>query len=499
MKPRPVFIGDLMVQSGVKFGTSGARGLVKHMTDEICYAYTVAFIQYLEEIGELSAPSHIALGGDLRASTDRIMKSVARAIQDRGYHPVNCGRLPSPALAYYGLIKGIPSVMVTGSHIPEDRNGIKYTTKHGEILKHDETGIKRQQVEIDEDLFSQSGRLLMDPVSLPVIEEAVELYSKRYINSFPENCLRGKRIGVYQHSAVGRDIMTAILRDLGAEVTTLGRSDTFIPVDTEAIREEDIEVAREWSNSHSLDSIVSSDGDSDRPLISDEAGTWLRGDVAGILCASYFKADAIATPVSCNTAVEKCGLFHRVYRTRIGSPFVIEAMQRAGKEGSERVVGYEANGGFLLGSDIQIGERTLRALPTRDAVIVHLAVLLLSVERNKSISELVAKLPKRFTYSNRLKQFPTEKSKDKLLELWPGDSMQDMRAIEAIFRQHFGPALSVDITDGLRITFENDEVVHLRPSGNAPEFRCYNEADTESRAKEMSDICMSIMERWKSD
>jgi len=48
-----VSISDLMVQSGVKFGTSGARGLADDMTDRVCYAYTAAFIQYLEETGEL--------------------------------------------------------------------------------------------------------------------------------------------------------------------------------------------------------------------------------------------------------------------------------------------------------------------------------------------------------------------------------------------------------------------------------------------------------------
>ena len=132
-------IEDLMLQSGVKFGTSGARGLVKDMTDRVCYAYTAGFIQYLEQIGELNKSGSIAVGGDLRSSTDRIMAAAARAVEDRGYTPLSCGKLPSPALAYYGLIKNIPTVMVTGSHIPDDRNGIKYTKKSGEIR-----GIDRQ-------------------------------------------------------------------------------------------------------------------------------------------------------------------------------------------------------------------------------------------------------------------------------------------------------------------------------------------------------------------
>jgi phosphomannomutase len=46
-------------------------------------------------------------------------------------------------------------------------------------------------------------------------------------------------------------------------------------------------------------------------------------------------------------------------------------------------------------------------------------------------------------------------------------------------------------------TVKNDEIIHLRPSGNAPEFRCYTEADTESRAEETNNICMGIMDTWR--
>jgi phosphomannomutase len=51
----------------------------------------------------------------------------------------------------------------------------------------------------------------------------------------------------------------------------------------------------------------------------------------------------------------------------------------------------------------------------------------------------------------------------------------------------FGSILSVDLTDGLRVDFENGDVVHLRPSGNAPEFRVYAQSRSEIRAKELVD------------
>jgi len=95
-----ISIQAVMDESGVQFGTSGARGLADAMTDRVCCAYTQGFLQYLEAIGELkSRESEIAIAGDLRPSTDRIMKAVAVAAAFMGYRPVNCGKIPSPAVA----------------------------------------------------------------------------------------------------------------------------------------------------------------------------------------------------------------------------------------------------------------------------------------------------------------------------------------------------------------------------------------------------------------
>ena len=175
-----------MAESGVKFGTSGARGLAEQMNDKICYIYTVAFIQYLEQTGELEGFGDIAVGGDLRASTERIMMAAGKAVTDKGYALQNCGRLPSPALANYGLIKGIPTVMVTGSHIPEDRNGIKYTKKEGEILKRDELGIKEQTVTLNSDLFDQKGMFRTDPAPTALVSAASDDYVSRYLDFFSQ-------------------------------------------------------------------------------------------------------------------------------------------------------------------------------------------------------------------------------------------------------------------------------------------------------------------------
>jgi phosphomannomutase len=364
-------------------------------------------------------------------------------------------------------------------------------------LKADEQGMSSQVVELNDALFGADGNFVQRAEverrlgnetggSREISPVAGENYVMRYLNYFAPDSLRGVRVGVYQHSAVGRDVLVKILSHLGAEVTPLGRSDRFIPVDTEAIRPEDVQLAAEWAGPGKFEAIVSADGDSDRPLVSDERGNWLRGDIAGILCAKFLEADSVSTPVSCNTAVEKCGWFREIRRTRIGSPFVVAAMMEAAAAGARRVVGYEANGGFLLNSDLAGGGRKLRALPTRDAVIVILGILLLARQRGEKVSELAAGLPARFTASARLKNFATEKSQAILAGFDSGSEAADRAALEKIFGGLCGHVAAVNRTDGLRIIFANEEIIHLRPSGNAPEFRCYAEAKTDERAREIT-------------
>jgi phosphomannomutase len=482
-----VRIADLMERSGVGFGTSGARGLVSAMTDRVCYAYTAGFLRYLASRRKLAPGDRFALAGDLRSSSPRILRACALAVRDGGYVPVNCGAIPTPAVTAWGIAEKIASAMVTGSHIPDDRNGIKFNAPEGEILKEDEAGIREQAVVLP-DHFDASGALRLD-VALPPVDGAARAgYVARTLDFLPAGCLAGIRVGVYEHSSVSRDLLVEVLGALGADVVRLARSDTFIPVDTEAVRPEDVALARKWAAEERFFAVCSTDGDGDRPLVADETGAWLRGDVAGILVAKWLAADAVVTPVSSNSAVEKCGWFGQVVRTRIGSPYVIAAMQAS--KGA-RVVGYEANGGFLVQSAIERGGRRLAPLPTRDAMIVVVGLLLLARERSLPLSQVLALLPARYTASDRLKEFPSALAKSRIAELGSRE------AVERLFGADFGPVAGMDETDGLRITFSSGEVVHLRASGNAPELRCYNEAADPGRVGVMNRRCLEILAGWR--
>ncbi|WP_461602290.1 phosphomannomutase [Aeromonas rivipollensis] len=461
----------LISSGGVAFGTSGARGLVVDFTPEICAAFTHAFVAVMrrEFIVE-----RVAVAIDNRPSSYGMAQACAAALLQAGIEPIYYGVIPTPALAYQAMQDKMPCIMVTGSHIPFDRNGLKFYRPDGEITKDDEQVILSANVD-----FSSCFEL----PQLAASSRAAESYCERYRSLFPSDLLVGKRIGIYEHSSAGRDLYAPLFESLGAEVIRIGRSDEFVPIDTEAVGEEDKAKARSWSVEYQLDAIFSTDGDGDRPLVADEKGEWLRGDILGLLCAAALKIEAVSIPVSCNTAVSNSGRFTKVALTKIGSPYVIAEFAELSKS-FKRIAGFEANGGFLLGSDIELAGKPLAALPTRDAVLP--ALMLLVAAGQSTISSLMTDLPQRFTHSDRIKQFPTERSQDILAEGIDNPEMLLARlGLEAVGVD------SVDITDGLRITLSDGSIIHLRPSGNAPELRCYVESDNSSASYDMVYSCLS--------
>lgn len=455
-----------MSVSSLKFGTSGLRGLANELCGSPAYSYSLAFIRALEQMdpsGKL-ASRDIYIGYDLRPSSPQIAQFCSAAIEDAGYNAVNCGLLPTPALSCYAMQQQAPSIMITGSHIPDDRNGLKFYRPDGEIDKTDEMRISAVHQNILDKMTAREADL---PNENPAARQA---YHDRYLNFFGKDALKGLKVGVYQHTSVARDLFPDLLRQLGAKVTLLGRAEKFVPVDTEALRDEDINLLRHWASEYEFDAIISTDGDADRPLIADEKGEFIRGDLVGAITSAGLNIPNIVVPVTANSALENCGIFTKIHRTRVGSPYVIEGINKAVKAGEVPVAGFEANGGFLLGSTIERQGRKLSALPTRDAVLPVLISLQQIITENKRLSELAKSFGFRISKSDRLQNIPSENSKVFIENL--AHSSEDFFD----FWSKVGKLERTDMTDGLRLTLAGGKTIHYRASGNAPELRCYVEA-----------------------
>lgn len=513
----------------LKFGTSGLRGLVVDMTDHEVFVNTLGFLHYLSSKNELSPSVPVMLAEDLRAedpkskmeSSPRIARAAAEAIRQAGLQIQHCGQVPTPAVASWALQKGAAAVMVTGSHIPADRNGVKFYRPSGEILKSDEAGILEavQKVRAQaHSQFDEAGFFKEPQAKLTYDSDAQAAYVQRYTSLFEgQKPLQGQKLVVYQHSAVGRDILVEVLSALGAEVLPRGRSDVFVAVDTEDVTVEDEQRYANMVQADAADALLSTDGDGDRPLIVDEQGRFHRGDVVGAITSEFLGADFAAIPVSTSDAVDlhfKSGLVLK--KTRIGSPYVIDAMTDAIKE-HRGVVGWEANGGFLTATSFSLGSGALSALPTRDAMLPILSVLLAAAQKKQPVSALFAALPARATRAGLLDDFPRAKSLKMIERLTPDSKLESIefqgstamlvhkdgaqtsadaasfQAMRETVEKYFdgmlqlGKLLKLNYVDGIRMTFDSGDIAHLRPSGNAPQLRLYTVASTQARADEIID------------
>jgi phosphomannomutase len=539
--PSPRFLDYAPVS--LAFGTSGLRGLVEDITDLEAYINVKGALRYFLGAGDVRAGTRVVLAGDLRPSTDRIMRASARAILDSGCAVENAGKVPTPALILRAITQRCAGVMVSGSHIPFDRNGIKLNKSVGEILKSDEPGILREveHVRTEEygrtaadSAFTSSG-MLKTPLDLPPVDRAAEEgYVRRYTDSFAKEGLSGLRVLVYEHSAVGRDLLGRILRELGADVVAAGRAETFVPIDTENVTPELLDrlekLVKGAEGKEPIDVVVSTDGDSDRPLVaavlprgsSGRRVRFLSGDLLGIVAAEVLRADAVVVPISANDAIERRmserGALLR--KTKIGSPYVIAGIDDLRREKPDaRIVGWEANGGFLVGSTFTLGGGgVLRALPTRDSTLPILANLYASREEKISLSALWDRLPARFGNAGLIDNVPVAVSRAILARLIPAGDVIEVeygtddrvvdrgrpeptalgaheagpwRASKATLARFFTAALGygeitrINVLDGIRIYFDNGDVAHIRPSGNAPQLRIYANADSQARADQI--------------
>lgn len=453
----------------LKFGTSGVRGLVTDLQGQPARRYVAAFLRHLQASGQMQG-GRVLVGYDLRPSSPSIAQDCIDAIAASGFEPVDCGAVPTPALALQAMRTGSAAVMVTGSHIPADRNGLKFYKPAGEISKDDEAGIVAQL----SDAAVPGGSV----VARDEHAETLRAYAERCVALLPEGALHGWKIGVFEHSTVSRDLIGEVLAALGAEIVSLGRSDVFVPVDTEAFSDGLFAPLPGWVREHGLDAIVSADGDADRPLVVDGEGKFVRGDALGLLAARFLGAKVVVTPVTSNSAIERTGYFDSVVRTRVGSPFVV-----AGMENADSVVGFEANGGTFVGTGFD-----LTTLPTRDAILPVIAALGLAARDNVSVAELVEQLPLQVTVADRLQDVPGERSRAFLERL-----QTDGAYAAEVFAPH--EIADVNAIDGLQFHLKSGETVHFRASGNAPELRSYVEAGTEARARELLAWSMAALEK----
>ena len=434
-----------MVAEKSLFGTSGIRGPADTLfTKQFCFDIARTFVEFLKKHG-IQGP--IAVGMDPRESSPRIKADLFMGLALSGEELFDEGVTPIPSMNW--LIKNTPivaGIMITGSHIAPQLNGLKF-------YAHDEEVSVEDQNEIEDIYYSLRENQRPDSATIQVHIEsrAAELYSEMLF-SLTRSPYPKWKVGLDCANGAQSVVMPSFLKRLGLEVVEVNcdPQQNFIARDTDTDDKAQLETLKLTVKEEKCDFGIAYDGDGDRVVFIDETGNFVQGEYSCCLIARQSPGDYLVTPISASQVVETIG--KKVVRTKVGSPYVVGKMKELGAS-----FGFEPNGGAVFAE----------IMYTRDGGSMTVKMLNLFSKYDGTFSQLVGQLPKFFMFRTKV-DYKWE-LKDKILE-------------EA--KRHF-KGVRVEEMDGLKIWINDTTWMLFRSSANAPEFRVFAESKNEEEAKKL--------------
>ncbi len=362
------------------FGTDGVRGLANQhpMTPEIALQLGRA-VTLVAGRGKKHQP-RILVGKDTRLSGYMIETALAAGICSMGGRFLQCGPIPTPAVAHLTMnMRADAGIVISASHNPYDDNGIKIFGADGFKLP-DEAEMEIESLMQDPRLLDhcRTGREIGTAFKLEDARGRYVVFAK---NTFPKDLsLDGVRLVVDAAHGAAYKVAPLVFQELGAKVTALGVKPNGVNINrgVGALHPENV---RQDVVKRGAAIGIALDGDADRVIVVDEKGEVVDGDAVMAMCAQRMildrelrNATVVATVMS-NIGLERALHKHgaKLLRTPVGDRYVVEAMRK---------------GGFNLGGE-QSGHLVfLDHASTGDGIIGALQVLALMMRTGRPLSEL---------------------------------------------------------------------------------------------------------------
>lgn len=426
------------------FGTSGIRGDPETLfTKQFCFDIARAFCLFLDK-HDLKGP--IAVGYDPRSSSPKLFGNICAGLSYSKREVLDQGVCPTPALNWY--LKSSPcagAIMITGSHITANLNGIKFFAFKDEILKEHEAEIEKIYQEIkDEAPFETLKELVVKE------DKAGNEYSEMLYNLALGSYKKFKIVLDCQNGCQS-EIMPRVLARLGLEVIALNSDlqGEFKGKDTET--QDAVKELQEAVLDSKADLGLAYDYDGDRAIFVDELGNAIPGDYTGTLIARETPGENIVTTFATSQVIDKIG--KKIFRTKIGSPYVASGIKEF-----DAVFGFESNGGCFF-PDVML---------SRDGGSTAIKFLNILNQQNTALSAFVATLPKYYLYKTKV-DCPFDKA-----EMILNEVKKQMTGVK------------IEETDGVKIWPTNDSWILFRSSKNAPEFRVFAESISQTDAENLA-------------
>jgi phosphomannomutase len=447
-----------MAMDALMLGVSGLRGTIGGtLTPPVVTQLAAAFAVWLKETRTPRNGSHyrVVFGRDSRPSGSFVRDAAVSALSASGVEVIDLDIVTTPGVAMMvQRLEADAGLIATASHNPIEWNGIKYLNGEAVALPPDDADALKKLFEAQRTDYVRIEKVFPSVKN----SETHALHVKRVLDRVDVNGISNKRFKVVLDSVNGAGcVATAtMLGKLGCQLVHLNATpDGRFPHEPEPTEKNLTQLAAEVRRQKAAVGFAQ-DPDADRLAIVDENGVYIGEEYSLALCASYVmgRKQGCVTVANLSTSrmiddiAARCG--GRVVRTAVGEANVVQAMLR-----ENSVIGGEGNGGVI----------DPRIVPGRDSLVGIAYVLSLMAGTGKTISQLVAELPR----------YQIVKTK---FECRREDAN---RAVEAIKREFAHE--KVDTQDGIRIDWKN-AWVHARPSNTEPIMRIIAEAPDRATADE---------------
>jgi phosphoglucosamine mutase len=356
------------------FGTDGIRGKAGEPPLD---AATVSRVGAALAASLGHANPTVVVGCDTRESSGAIVSALAGGLAKAGGIVRFAGVVPTPAVAWLARELGADAgVVVSASHNPWTDNGVKIFSAQGRKLPDEvELEIERH---IDEAAPAPPAPAVIEP-------DLGRAYVEHLVGTLPHR-LDGLRVVI--DAANGAAFRAAPAAFAAAGATVLGRN---VAPDGRNINEGcgalHPEAMRAAVRAEGADLGIALDGDADRIIVADDAGTLLDGDDVLFLWTLEMEREgqrpaAVVGTVMTNWGLEKALGARGValLRAAVGDRYVVEEMERSGA-----LLGGEPSGHLIRADLTTTGDGTLTGL--------HLAAFLAASGRKLSSQPRFTRTP----------------------------------------------------------------------------------------------------------
>ncbi len=452
--------------ANIKFGTDGWRAVVgKDFTSENVTLASNAIAKYVFDNFGLS--KKIIIGYDPRNMADVFSKLCADILVQKGFHVLYSKKVvPTPVLAYSAKHLNACAIMFTASHNPPEYLGLKFIPDYAGPAT----------TEITDEIVANLGQSIENSLNgqFEYYDFSVD-YFKHLENLIDFEKIKNNKKDMIFDGLYSATIgyFDKILKDKGIKFKSLHmkHDPNFgggMPEPKPQYMQELIEKIKASHNTVGF----ANDGDGDRFGVIDEKGNYVTpNEIIAILLMHLTKnkglKGALVKTVGASSLLDILAkkLDVELVETAVGFKHVGEAMRKYNP-----IIGGEDSGGLSIQGHI----------PEKDGILANLLILEAMAYEHKTLVQLEEDLHK-FTgakfYNDRVDS-KLENQEQVKIALEKAENLKELGKYKVV---------KVNKTDGVKLYFDDNSWILVRPSGTEPLLRIYIECDSLEKIEEFKE------------